>query len=342
MNQLLGNRYAKLEAISSHFPANIEENGSLALSDPSWDVHQVIEKIGVARRFIADESTFTSDLAVGAGRKLMQVHDLEASAIDYLILVTQTPDFLLPSTSALVHLELGLGDECGVFDLNQGCSGYVQGLGVAKGLIESGQASNILLITADTYSKLVHPGDKSLRPIFGDAATASWISNRGTHQMISPVMVGADGSGAGKLVCHGGGMRLGSQIFPQSAPEARGLEPSDFDLYMDGRAIFNFTLDVSEKLLNRVLSSANLNLDDIDLFVFHQANKFMVSHLTRKLQLDQHKVPIDIWETGNTVSSSIPLIVESLLKKQELPCGSRLLLYGYGVGLSWAGTVMEL
>jgi 3-oxoacyl-[acyl-carrier-protein] synthase-3 len=208
-------------------------------------------------------------------------------------------------------------------------------------MIESGQASNIVLATSDTYTKFINPSDRTVRTIFGDGATATWISDKGNPNSVGNVLVGTDGSGAGHLVVPTGGLRSGDDINPKSAVSERGLEASGFDLFMDGREIFNFTLRISDGFLQRLLDQNDLKIEDVDHFVFHQANAFMLNHLTEKLGLPKNKVPILMSDFGNTVSGTIPMVLDKMINSGKIIPGQKLVLFGFGVGLSWAGVVIE-
>lgn len=261
--------------------------------------------------------------------------------VDFVILCTQSPDFFLPTTACLVHDNLGLNSDTGAVDINQGCSGYIYGLGLAKALVDSSQANNVLLLTADTYTKFLNESDKSVRTIFGDAGTATLITNDGGQDSVRGLTYGTDGSGARHLIVPGGGLRNGFGVSPRSKPDNRELQAGDYDLYMNGPEIFNFTLKRIPLLYEEVLRKANCSPEDIDLFVFHQANQFMLEHIRKRLEIPEEKFPIVLSETGNTVSSSIPLALAKLKESGQLKSGMKVLSLGFGVGLSWGGLVLE-
>jgi 3-oxoacyl-[acyl-carrier-protein] synthase-3 len=329
---------AAISAISVHLPQRRLTNEDLQREFPDWTVEKIASKTGIDSRHIAGEDEFSSDLAIGAGRALFAEHDVDPATIDFLIVCTQTPDHLLPSTSLLVHAALGLRTDCGAFDFTLGCSGYVYGLGLAKGLIDSGQAERVLLITADTYTKLLNPADRSVRTIFGDAAAATLLvrSDRG----VGRIVYGSDGTGAGALAVPGGGLAPGSR-FPKALPSERELEDSGYDLYMDGPAVFNFTLRVVPESVERLLGGSGIARDDVDTWILHQANAFMLGHLRRKLGIAEDRFVVDMADTGNTVSSSIPIALSRAMQAGRILPGSRSVLLGFGVGLSWAGAIVE-
>jgi 3-oxoacyl-[acyl-carrier-protein] synthase-3 len=239
---------------------------------------------------------------------------------------------------------LGLTTTCGAFDFNQGCSGFVYGLLLAKGLIEAGIAENVMLITAETYSKYVNPGDRSVRTIFGDGAAAVWMGAVDSdEEMVGPFALGTDGSGAGNLIVPAGAART-----PVSA--ATGLEKQDDagsrrsaeNLYMNGPEIFTFTLKEVPCVVERLLAKAGLGLEQVDYFVFHQANRFMLEHLRRKMRISPDKFCINLETYGNTVSATIPMALEIAMRRGDVNPGARVMLVGFGVGYSWAASMVRL
>lgn len=336
--------YAKLSAISSYLPEGIEDNAYLAEAFPEWSAEKIGAKTGINQRHIARSDEFVSDLAVGAAKQLVAEHAVDLKSIDHLIVCTQAADFYMPVTAALVHAQLGLRSDCGANDINLGCSGFVYGLGLAKGLIESDQAENVLLITAETYSKLLNPDDKSVRTIFGDGAAATLITGGGAADSLSGFVYGTDGSGGKDLIVPRGGLRSGSDLAggEESDPSARGLEPSRWDLFMNGPAIFNFTLRVVPPCVEQVAAKAGLEPAQVDLFVFHQANKFMLTHLAKKVGVPSEKLYVCMENSGNTVSATIPIALGDAIRNGVAKPGMKVMLVGFGVGLSWGGLIATL
>lgn len=332
---------AQISAVDYFVPGQKLTNEMLESSFPEWSVEKIAAKTGIHSRGIASIDEFSSTMATQAAKKLLSRKTVDPEDVDYIILCTQTPDFLLPTTACLVHRELELNHSVGAIDVNQGCSGFVYSLGLAKGLIETGQAKTILLLTADTYSKLINPADKSVRTIFGDGATATLItSSKSEQDLLSGFTYGTDGSGAEHLMTTSGNLRTPESLAGKNLFAEKNLEASLHDLYMNGPEIFNFTLRVVPKLVQSVLDSAGLHVDDIDLFVPHQANSFMLKHLRDKLDLPEEKFVIDMGDVGNTVSSTIPLTLARLQDEGRLEAGMRIMILGFGVGLSWAGAVI--
>jgi 3-oxoacyl-[acyl-carrier-protein] synthase-3 len=227
-------------------------------------------------------------------------------------------------------------------DFNLGCSGFVYGLGLAKGLIETGQARNVLLITAETYSKHIHPGDKSVRTIFGDAASATLVQAvHSDHERIGPFVYGTDGRGAKNLIVPAGGLRMAQAANPELIDDGSGNKRTVNNLYMNGAEIFTFTLRIVPETVSTLLAKAGKRMEDIDLFVFHQANRYMLDHLRRKLGIPEEKLPIMMAHCGNTVSSTIPILLKDLEKASRLKQGQCLMLLGFGVGYSWGGAIVN-
>lgn len=334
--------FARIRQVEKYLPTGVLTNLEISKQFPEWGVDRISEKTGIEARHIAAKEEYSSSLGVAAAQNLLSSVELDVSEFDYLIAVSQTPDFILPGIASLIHGELQMDRSAGAIDVNLGCSGYVYALGLAKGLIETGQAKNILLVTSDTYSKLLNPEDKSVRTIFGDGATATWISTGGDQDSIAGFSYGTDGSGAQHLIVPNGGMRPGDGLSSKASAAARNFSPSQFDLFMNGPEIFNFTLREVGRTLEDVLEKSNLSLDVVDYVVFHQANAFMLKHLISKLGIAPQKAPILMKDWGNTVSGTIPMALTELYQRGEVGPGARLVLLGFGVGLSWAGVSVRL
>ena len=322
-----------------YLPKNIVSNSNLLSEFPDLDVSKIEKKIGIKQRHIVEKET-ALDLAYGACIKVLT--DYDKSKIDFLILCTQSPDYYLPTSACILQDRLKLSKNVGAFDFNLGCSGYIYGLAIAKGLISSGVAKNVLLATAETYSKHIHPKDKANRAIFGDGATATIISAVNGNIGLGEFELGTDGSGFDKLIVKNGGFRMPVQADQKEYEYGSGNITSDNHLYMDGPEIFNFTIETVPDLVNRTLVKNNLNLEDIDYFIFHQANSFMLNFLRKKLKISQDKFYNDLSETGNTVSSTIPIALKKAIKKGLIKEGDKVMLVGFGVGLSWGASIVDI
>ncbi|TFC94732.1 ketoacyl-ACP synthase III [Cryobacterium sinapicolor] len=332
---------ARIAAVDYFLPAGELTNEHLSVQFPEWTVDKIAAKTGIRTRHIANAAESEASLAVMAARALFDNNDIESSAIDFVLLCTQSSD-LSSSAARTVQRQLGLRLGIAAIDINLGCSGYVYSLGLAKGLVESGVAKNVLLLTADTYSRYVNSADKSVRTLFGDGASASLIAaGAAESRHLYAFEYGTNGSGGNALIVPNGGRRPGQDIAPSSATDVRGLVSNGFDLFMDGPAIFNFTLSVVPTTVESILHKAGLGLDDVDLFVFHQANAFMLQHLRRKLGIPPERFFISLENSGNTVSSTIPIALSEAQKQGVLQPGMRVMLLGFGVGLSWGGLMVQ-
>jgi 3-oxoacyl-[acyl-carrier-protein] synthase-3 len=326
----------KVRAISTATPDWTLDNETIH----QWsglDPQFVKSKLGVVRRgFLAHDET-TTDLAGAACNRLFEENpDLDRKAVGLLVLVTQNPDYRLPHNAALLQATLGLERSTASFDINLGCSGYVYGLSVAKSLMMSENIDNALLVTCDPYSKIMRRDSREVIGIFGDGASATWLSCE-AGAAIGKADFGTDGRGARHLIVRAGG--AAQPLFHLDGAEKGETNPADDALYMNGRAIFNFMQTCVPMSVVRCLARNDLKLDDVDTFVFHQASRFMLESLADRMGLSREKVPIMLERTGNTVSSSIPMVLSELFRQNELR-GTTILVSGFGVGLSWATNVL--
>jgi 3-oxoacyl-[acyl-carrier-protein] synthase-3 len=323
--------FARIGPIAFHLPETVEDNDLLQGLFPKWDMDLIYKKTGVRARHIAAPGETAADLAVRAVERLFQEHDIDRNSIDFLLFCTQSPDYPLPTTACLLQDRLKLRTSIGALDFNLGCSGFVYGLSMADGLIRSGAAERILLVTAETYSKYIHPTDRSLRTIFGDGAAATLIE-AAEQPSLGGFVFGTDGRGADTLMVTEGGARPAADAL---RPRKRKRWPSA--LVMDGPEIVKFTLEVVPAMISRVLEQSKWTGDDVELYLMHQATYFMLEHLRVRLNLAEEQMPLALQEYGNTVSSTLPLLMHDLRAAGRLRPGTQTLLIGFGVGLSWAG-----
>jgi len=295
---------------------------------------------GVRTRYIAGKDVCTSDLCVAATEQLLEKLGWERDSISLIIFVSQTSDYILPATAASIHGRLGLSKVCSAFDINLGCSGYVYGLWTIAQLMGSGMFERALLLVGDTSTDLISDRDRSANPIFGDAGTATALE-KDTSASPMHFDLGTDGSGTEHLIVPAGGCRTPhSSVTAEMLEDKHGNIRSDDNLYMNGTEIFTFTLREVPPMLRRVLDHAQWTIDDVDAFVFHQANLFMLKHLVKRMKLDKEKVPLSIEEFGNTSSASIPLTMTHAIANRLQNETSRLLLAGFGVGFSWGAVTL--
>lgn len=326
-----------IKAISYYLPEAELTNEKINQSFPEWDVSKISSKTGIVNRHVAAADEFASDMAVKAAEKLFAEHSIDRTTIDFVLLCTQSPDYFLPTTACLLQERLQLPTTAGALDFNLGCSGYVYGLALAKGLISGGMAKNVLLITAETYSKFIHPKDKSNLTIFGDAAAATLISATEGFCTIGNFEFGTDGRGGENLIVKQGGLRHRSSVGGDDLPDEFGNVKNDNCLYMNGPEIFNFTLESVPVLVNQVLKKNDLTIQDTGLFIFHQANRYMLNHLKKKIGIPDEKFFLFLEHCGNTVSSTVPIALYEALRQGKTARDMNVLLAGFGVGYSWAG-----
>lgn len=320
---------AKIIAIAGHLPDRTVSNEDLAKAHPEWEMTKTVTKTGITKRHLAGENEWSSDLAIRAVEKLFSEIPFDRHQVDYILCVTQTPDHLLPSMCCRIQHECGFRTETAAMDINMGCSGYVYALSVASALVNSGQATSVLLVTADVYTKLLNPNDRTTNSIFGDAATASLIVDSSLFPnaglTVGPTVCGTDGSGYNSLIAEGSAMKPAG---------------NRNDLFMDGPEVFAFTLNRVPAMVTNLLSKSGFTLDDISLVIPHQANAFMLESLRSTLDCPAEKFIVTMQETGNTVSSSIPLALQATGLPSSDTSIKNVLLLGFGVGFSWAGALL--
>lgn len=269
-------------------------------------------KIGVKKHCIKEENEKASDLCVKAFENLLLKQNLDKDKIDCCVVVTQNPDFNIPHTSAIVHGKLELSQECACFDISLGCSGYVYGLSNIISFMKNNGMKNGILFTADPYSEIVDSGDKNTALLFGDGASVTYITEDGIY-IPKAFSFGTSGKDYKELLC-------------------------EDKLYMNGRAVFNFTATTIPKHIQTLLQKNGIEDKDIDKYILHQGSKYIVDTIRKRLKVDEAKVPFDMYEYGNTISSSIPVILEKEMQNKN---NIRLVISGFGVGLSWGSAIIE-
>lgn len=326
-----------IKEIAYYLPERVVTNEELIKEFPEWSVEKIADKVGILERRVVVDETAT-DLAVYASEKLFGKGTVKREDIDFVLFCTQSPDYRLPSSACIIQDKLELSTNCGALDFNLGCSGYEYGLALAKGLIVAGISKSVLLLTGETYNKYLHPRDKGNRTIFGDGASATVVSTEGFAE-IGEFVLGTDGSGAKDLIIRSLGARCPEKIDDLRFDEGGNPVSSDY-LFMDGQEIFMFSLVKVPKMVKTVLSRNNLSKEDIDLFVFHQANKYMLDHLCKKMRIEEERFFVNLAKVGNTVSSTIPIALCDAREDGKLH--GNVLLAGFGVGLSWGATILTI
>jgi len=319
----------KISAISYHLPETMEGIDTLQRDNPDWDMPKILDKTGIQNRYISSPGETAVDLAFEAGKQLLG-SSAGHEGIDLLILVTQSPDYVLPTSACILQDRLGLSKNCMAFDVNLGCSGFVYALSIAGGLIESGVARKGLILCADTYTKYIGKNDRTCRPLFSDGAAAILVEGSETDR-IGPFELGTDGAGYDRLIVKHSGAR----------EEEQAAETGAGSLVMYGSDVFLFTMRVVPPCINNLLKRTGLTLENIDLFVFHQASKLVIENLIRTISLDKSKVFTNYENVGNTVSASIPIALKDAAMQGRLKDGDTVMLVGFGVGLSWGATLIH-
>lgn len=320
---------AKIKQVEYYLPERILTNEELEKAYPEWSATKLEKKVGIKQRHIAGPNETSLDLAIRAAIKVLEKEDKDL--IDFVLFCTQSPDYLLPTSACLLQSRLGLKTNIGALDFNLGCSGYVYGLALAKGLINSGVCMNILLVTGETYSKFIAEDDISNRSIFGDAGTATIVAYSEEDQL-GEFIFGTDGIGAENLIVNGLSARNSYILKDVDRPT----------LYMNGPEIFNFTIETIPPLIQQVISKNKLQLSGIDYFILHQANKYILEFLISEIGLDKSKCHIDMLDYGNTVSNTIPIALKDAFEQRIIQEGDKVLLAGFGVGYSWCSTIITI
>ena len=334
----------RLTGISTVVPAayrNIDEERELFDLD-HLRLARLKKEIGVQKRHIVTKNECASDLCEHAARLLISSLGCDPRTIDGLLLVTQTPDYFQPATSCVLHGRLDLSKNCAAFDINLGCSGYVYGLWLSSLMIAGGSCERVLLLAGDTLSRCVAPHDRAVAPLFGDAGTATMIE-RGKEKDWINFVLHSDGKGFNNLIIPAGAFRR-----PRTCETSKirvgdnGQERSEEHLFMNGAEIFTFSIREVPPLIEEVLALSDWRKEDVDYYVFHQANKFINQNIARKLGIPQPKAPTDVFEKyGNQSSASIPAVLcenlSAILKNKSL----NLVLAGFGAGLSWAACALR-
>lgn len=328
---------AVLKAIEYVYPQQKITNDDLSVQFQDYDFSKFEEKVGIKSRYWVQEDETAFDLAKEACNKLFKKIDKED--VDYILYCTQSPEYFLPTTACILQNHLGLKNNIGALDFNLGCSGFAYGISLAKGLINSGQAKNVLLVTAETYSKYLHPNDRSNRAIFGDAAAATLIAFS-EEENIGEFLFGTDGSGYDKLIVKNGCSRFPYDTQAEEIIYGTDNVYTDNHLYMNGPEVFDFTNTVIPNFTKEIVNKNNISISEVQQFVFHQANAFMLNFMRKRLKIDSNSFFIDMEDGGNTVSCTIPIALKKY--SQTINQSENIIVVGFGVGLSWSGGLIKI
>jgi 3-oxoacyl-[acyl-carrier-protein] synthase III len=334
---------SRIESIAYALPARRVTNDDLKREYPDWEFERLEKRTGVFSRCIASERETALDFAVRACEELADRNDLRPEEIDAVIFCTQSPDYIMPPNSSILHGKLGLSLRVMAFDITLACSGYVYGLQIADSLIRSGTARRVLLVTSDTYSRYIHPGDRAVRCLFADGGAVSMISAAQGESSIRDIRCGSAGRQYEKFIIPAGGMRQPrSETTACATVDRSGNVRSAENIKMDGIGVLSFFNATVPCAVKEILAENGLGLADIDVFVFHQASQIVLDTLGHALEIPQEKMVYDLAEVGNLVSASIPVALKRALDSGRARKGQLALLCGFGVGLSWGTALVNL
>ena len=324
----MNNFNCSIKAIESSFPKNFETNSNLKSDNPQWNIEEIERKTGINKRWISSSNETAVDLAFKACEKILLKVDL--NTIDTLILVTQSPDYFLPTSACILHEKLSLNKNTKCFDINLGCSGFVYGLSVATSYIQTHLSNKVLLVCAETYTKFIDKNDRTNRPIFSDAATATLIT-RSKDANIGPFLFGTNGKGYSNLIVKEGAAKSGYVCNDKTQPT----------LHMDGSDVFMFTMSEIPKNVDDLIAFSEFKKENIDMFIFHQGSKIVLDTLQSKLSIPNEKFYSNLKLIGNTVSSTIPLALKDASDNLKIQANHIILISGFGVGLSWGSCLIK-
>lgn len=327
--------------IEYYLPERVITNEDLAKENPDWDIERIEKKSGVKSRHVAELGQTALDLAIKAVEKVLSAGMVSKDEIQAIIFCTQSPDYIMPSNSFLIHKYFNFDEDVWTLDYNLACSGYIYGLAISKGIVAAGLAKKILLITAETYSKYINPKDRSTSILFGDAAAASIISDDKERGIVD-VILSSSGEKFDTFYIPAGGCKMPrnthtKETIVDHSGNVRNME----NIHMNGFAVWQFISKKVSEQINKLLIRNNLNVLDIDLFIFHQASQLTLDSLVKMLKINEDKVFFNLENIGNTISSSIPIALKDAEDNGRLKKGDLILLSGFGVGLSWGSIIMK-
>ena len=338
MNTIIDN--VQIRAVNAWLPKEVLEMTALSSLYGENEVLNIMKTTGVERVRIAESGMTSSDMCQKSAEHLFEQEGFDRKDIDGLVFVSQTTDWLLPSTAIALQDRLGLSQDLVCMDVHYGCSGYIYGLFQAATWIATGACQNVLVLAGDTTSRMINPHDKSLRLVFGDCGTATIVSKGDTPMGFR---IQSDGSGADRLIVPAGGFRL------PSSEKTSVLEwdedkngRTQNDLFMDGMAIFNFAITKVHKQVNALLEDMAWSKEDVGFYGLHQANEFMVNYVRKKIKIGPELAPVNVKNYGNTGPATLPLLLSDLCSSDHSYNLAKTIMCGFGVGLSWGSVAADL
>ena len=323
---------SRVAGIGTCVPTKVFDNIRDTKDIPADEVKKVVGMAGVSERRVGGESICSSDLCSAAGKKILEDLGWEPDSVDAAIMVTQTPDYFLPSTACNLHKSLGLSEKCATFDVNMGCSGYPYGIWLGSMMLGKGDIGRILVFHGDTAARYSMKGDRSVSLLFGDAGSATALELDDSEKSGEwCFLFHTDSTGLEDMIIEGGGFR---ERFP--------VDPSKYYVRMNGANVFNFTIKRVPPLVTDTLRHSGISMNEVDYYIFHQSNQFIMKHLVNKIKIPPQKAPIILREFGNTGGCSIPLAISQGKLERPKDRALKLMLLGYGVGLSWSSAMIEL
>jgi 3-oxoacyl-[acyl-carrier-protein] synthase III len=334
---------ATINDVAIALPAEVLTNDEFIeeLGENKYDL--LVRHTGVLRRHVAATGQTALDLGEEACRKLFAAHPELPQQIDTLIFCTQSPDYILPPNSCVLHGRLGLSESVAAFDLPHACSGYIYAVHIAHALVAAGSATNVLVVTADTYTKFIHPLDRSTRVLFGDGAAVTWVGAGSGDRGILDVVCGTNGRYFDKFLIPAGGCRrpLSDFMRDQEQCDSSGNVRSPANIHMSGGDILSFVASRIPPHVNDLLARNDLKIDQVDWIVFHQASSVVLDTLSAMLDADPAKVLRNLENVGNTVSASIPVTLRAALDEELIRPRQMILLCGFGAGMSWGSALVR-
>ena len=332
---------ATLKDIAYYLPSAVVTNEDLMSENPAWELRRLQNHSGILQRHIAAENETALDLAHIACERLFDKNRHLRDRVDGIIFCTQSPDHIIPPNACILHQRLGLQDEVFAFDINHACSGYIYGLALAQGMLLAGRAQQILLINADTYSKYLHPQDRSARTLFGDGAAVTWLAAAQDQSGLIDILCATRGQNYASFYIPAGACRLRRPAQRrQKLEEDRSVSSAEY-IHIDGIKIMELVLDKVPRQIHALLQRNGLTMDQIKLLIFHQANNFVLESLRESVKIPAKKIYKNFAEIGNTVSASIPIALHDAISDGTLQKGDLLLLSGFGSGFSWGSALLK-